>query len=89
MIRFRVFQPLLLKNSKDIVSKHPQPFFKMLLSSSLDKMDQLLTQKTHLNITCKIDTNFDLWNTISFLLSRAIKPNRRMPHRSKLGPSDF
>jgi hypothetical protein len=79
MIRFRVFQPLLLKNSKDIVSKHPQPFFKMLLSSSLDKMDQLLTQKTHLNITCKIDTNFDLWNTISFLLSHKAQQKYATP----------
>jgi hypothetical protein len=37
----------------------------MLLSSSLDKMDQLVIQKVPLNITSKIDINFDLWNTIN------------------------
>jgi hypothetical protein len=37
----------------------------MLLSSSLDKMDQHLIQKVPLNITSKIDINFDLWNTIN------------------------
>jgi hypothetical protein len=42
-------------------------------------MDQLLIQNAPLNITCKIDTHFDLWNTISFLHSHNAQQNAATP----------
>jgi hypothetical protein len=64
-----MFQPFLLKNSNDIISNQRQPPFKVLISSSLDNMDQLPVQYVPLNITCKNDVDFDRWKITSFLLS--------------------
>jgi hypothetical protein len=51
----------------------------MLLPSSLDKIDQLLIQKVPLNITCKIDFDFDFWNTTSFLPSHNTQQKAATP----------
>jgi hypothetical protein len=42
-------------------------------------MDQLLIQYVPLNITCKIELKFDLWNTTSFLQSHTTQQNAVTP----------
>jgi hypothetical protein len=67
-MRLRVFQPDPWKNARATDSNKRPPAFKMFLPSSLERIDQLLIQKTPLKITCKIDTYCDLLKTRSFLL---------------------
>jgi hypothetical protein len=56
----------------------------MLLPSSLDKIDQLLIQKVPLNITCKIDFDFDFGTQHHFY--QAITPNKKQPPQQSLVP---
>jgi hypothetical protein len=79
MVHFRTFHPFLWKNSSVIISNQRQHSFEMFRSSSLDRMDQLLIQYVLLNITCKIELKFDLWNTTSFLQSHTAQQNAATP----------
>jgi hypothetical protein len=67
-MRLRVFHPDPWKNARATDSNRRPPAFKLFLLSSLERIAQLLTQKTPLKTTCKIDTYRDLLKTKSFLL---------------------
>jgi hypothetical protein len=53
-------QPDLFTIPKATISSKRQTFFKTVMSSTLEKMDQLLIQNVSLKITCSIDLDFAL-----------------------------
>ena len=84
MILFLKFHPALLKTSMLVISNFLQPFFKLLLSSSLERINQLLIQYVPLKSTCKNELGFDLWNTTSFLLNHKAQQMAAAPIKKKI-----
>jgi len=60
LILLRKFHPAFLKISMIVISKLWHPFFKLFLSSSLDRIGQLLIQNVPLKITCAHELGIDL-----------------------------
>jgi hypothetical protein len=79
-----MFHPDPWKNAKATDSNRRPPSFKKFLPSSLERIAQLLIQKTPLKITCKIDTNCDLLKTNSFLLIQIAQHRAATPITTRL-----
>jgi hypothetical protein len=79
-----MFQPVPLKNARATDSNKQPPTFKLFLSSSLERIAQLLIQKTPLKITLKIDTNCDFLKTKSFLLIQIAQHRAATPITTRL-----